>query len=214
MKGTMSPGSTSNDTEVSGSSASAIRDGALSDNFLVQECLAGSEEAWCEFYSRYVFLMRSVVRKNRALSPQDVEDLTQTAFLSLSTALRNYDSERPLSRFVCMVTERVVVDEYRKRSAAKRSCEIVSLDASDAAQDGQVSNGGRSDLQDAKMERAQQCAKVRSALQELDPRCRRLLELRYYHDLPYTEIAEISGAVKNTLVVRARRCLEKLRAIL
>ena len=63
-----------------------------------------------------------------------------------------------------------------------------------------------------KMQNAQECATVRRALRELDPRCRKLLELRYFKDLPYTEIAEISGAAKNTLVVRARRCLEKLRA--
>ena len=68
------------------------------------------------------------MRRNSALSPEDVEDLTQTAFLALSTALRTYDFERPLSRFVCLVTERVVVDEYRRRSAAKRKCEAESLE--------------------------------------------------------------------------------------
>ena len=176
----MRPGSMSNETDIKGSFAAMATDGRVSDNLLVRSCLAGSEEAWCEFYSRFVFLMRSVVRRNSALSPEDVEDLTQTAFLALSTALRTYDFERPLSRFVCLVTERVVVDEYRRRSAAKRKCEAESLEVLDPAQDEAIAAGPGPELQDMKMQNAQECATVRRALRELDPRCRKLLELRYF----------------------------------
>lgn len=212
MNVTTSHGNVSNEIEAVVGATSSTKCSGLPEHFLVRECLSGSQDAWRELYSRYVFLMRSVVKRNRAMSPEDVEDITQSAFLSLSTALHTYDFKHPLSRFMCLVTERILVDEYRKRSAAKRSCEIELLDVSDPAQDAEISNGAGVELQDAQMEKAQNCSRLREALQELDPRCRRLLELRYFNELPYTEIAEIAGATKNTLIVRARRCLEKLRA--
>jgi RNA polymerase sigma-70 factor (ECF subfamily) len=182
------------------------------DHLLVRECLSGSEDAWRELYSRYVFLMRSIVKRKGRLSQEDVEDITQTAFLSLSTSLKSYDFKHPLSRFVCVITERILVDEYRSRSAVKRKCRTDPLDVSDPACDEEVSNSADTELQDVLMEKAQQCSQVRTALRGLDPRCRMLLELRYYNEIPFTEIAETAGTSKNTLIVRARRCLEKLRA--
>ena len=211
MNATRSHGDVSNEIEALVGATSGTEKNGLPEHFLVRECLSGSQDAWREFYSRYVFLMRSVVKRNRAMSPEDVEDITQTAFLSLSTALHTYDFKHPLSRFVCLVTERVLVDEYRRRSAAKRSCETELLDVSDPANDAEVSNGAPRELQDARMEKAENCSRLREALRELDPRCRKLLELRYFNEIPYTEIAEMAGATKNTLIVRARRCLEKLR---
>ena len=68
------------------------------DLLLVQECLAGSETAWNQFYSRFVGLIRSVVRRQAGLSPADVEDFTQSTFLALATSLNNYDSMHSLAR--------------------------------------------------------------------------------------------------------------------
>jgi len=205
-------GNVSKETEASGSSASMAQSCRADEHLLVRECLSGSEDAWRELYSKYIFLMRSIVTRKGRPSREDVEDITQAAFLSLSTSLKSYDFKHPLSRFVCVITERVLVDEFRSRSAAKRNCQTEPLDVFDPACDEQVSNSADTDLQDVCLEKAQQCSHVRTALQELDPRCRRLLELRYYNDMPFTEIAETAGTSKNTLIVRARRCLEKLRA--
>ncbi|MDQ7785517.1 MAG: sigma-70 family RNA polymerase sigma factor [Desulfomonilaceae bacterium] len=182
------------------------------DGLLVRECLSGSEDAWRELYAKYVFLMRSIVQRNPKLTAEDVEDITQTAFLSVCTSLESYDSTHPLSRFVCVITERVLVDEYRSRSAAKRNCGADPIDVTDPACDEQISMSADWELQDVRMEKAQQCSRLRKALRELDPRCRKLLELRYYNEIPFTEIAKTAGTSKNTLIVRARRCLEKLRA--
>ena len=181
------------------------------DELLVRQCLSGSEVAWQEFYSRFIRLMRSVVKKSFVVSREDVEDLTQSAFISLATALSNYDYRQSLPRFVCVVTERVVIDEYRKRRAARRGAEAETSPLDEAGRD--VADGFKSnlDLPDEQMERAEVAAHLRNALSELDPGCRELLTLRYYRDLSFKEIAEILGASENTLTVQTRRCLEKLR---
>ena len=92
------------------------------DEALVKACLAGSEVAWQEFYSRFIGLMRSVVKKRFIVCKEDVEDITQSAFVSLATALNNFDYEQSLPRFVCVITERVAIDEDPKWKRGQEEC--------------------------------------------------------------------------------------------
>ena len=50
---------------------------------LVRECVGGSEQAWKEFYSRFVGLVRSVVRRHMGPNAQEVDDVTQSVFVAL-----------------------------------------------------------------------------------------------------------------------------------
>ncbi len=184
----------------------------IDDQLLVRECLAGKEEAWKEFYSRFIRLMRSVVTKHASLSPEDVEDVTQAAFLSLTTALTSYDDRQSLPRFVCVITERVLIDEYRRVRAAKRDAEVHASAYADVAETSEEGAGQEVELQDIRMERAEQVSLVRGCLEELDPRCRELITLRYFRELGFSEIAGLLGETENTVTVQTRRCLERLRA--
>ena len=180
------------------------------DGLLVRECLAGSEAAWQEFYSRFIGLMRTVVKKRFIVCKEDVEDITQSAFVSLATALNNFDYEQSLPRFVCVITERVAIDEFRKWKSARRNAESQT---GQPEFDSAVSPGTNSDIDppDRKMERAERASCLGAAMKELDSPCRELLTLRYLKDLSYKEIAERFGVSENTLTVQTRRCLEKLR---
>jgi RNA polymerase sigma-70 factor, ECF subfamily len=180
------------------------------DEALVRACLARSEVAWQEFYSRFIGLMRAVIKKRFMPSNEDVEDITQSAFVSLATALNNFDYEQSLPRFVCVVTERVAIDEYRKRNVTIRNA---TLQDGQAEFDPAVSpeSGSDIDLPDLKLERAERASCLGAAMKELDASCRELLTLRYLKDLSYKEIAEKFGMSENTVTVQARRCLEKLR---
>ena len=181
------------------------------DSLLVQECLSGSEKAWNEFYGRFIGLMRNVVRRHGSLSPEDVQDITQTAFLELTSALRRYDPQQPLHSFICLVTERVVIDEYRKSKAAKRSARTESIEHHDDVQEGTTMVRSNIVSQDEQVEKAQHAWTLKRAFDELDGRCRELIRLRYYDDMPFAEIAELVGATENTVTVQTRRCLDKLR---
>lgn len=188
--------------------------GKTPDTLLVRECLAGSEEAWNEFYTRFIGLIRNVVRKSRSLSPSDVEDITQSAFLELASALKSYMSGNSLTGFVCTVTERVLIDEFRKKRASKRDGQTESIDHHDGDQEGAtVMIASDTEPQDRQMERAQLVSQLRTALDGLDPRCRELIELRYLQEMPFNEVAKIQGATENTVTVQTRRCLDKLKAM-
>jgi len=63
------------------------------DLLLVKECLAGSEQAWTEFYRRYVGLVRNTVKRQLGRGAWDhIDDVTQSVFAALIPALKNYDS--------------------------------------------------------------------------------------------------------------------------
>lgn len=183
------------------------------DCLLVQECLRGSEEAWNEFYSRFIGLMRNVVRRRSNLSASDVQDIVQTAFLELTTALRNYDSQQSLHTFVCLVTERVLIDEYRKSKAAKRSADTESVEHHDSNLEGTTMVLSHLTPQDEEIEKAEAASVLRTAFQKLDEKCRELLTLRYYNECSFNEIAGKLNATENTVTVQTRRCLDKLRGI-
>jgi RNA polymerase sigma-70 factor (ECF subfamily) len=181
------------------------------DQALVRECLAGSERAWKEFHGQFIGLMRTVCRKYGSLSSQDVEDVTQSAFLSLTTALKTYDFQQSLPRFVCLVTQRVLIDEYRKTKAAKRDRDRELAVGSEAGEINPGSMLPESSMPDARLEKAELVQEVRVAIRSLDPRCRQLITMRYLNDLSFKEIADALNVNENTVTVQTRRCLDTLR---
>lgn len=180
------------------------------DQALVAKCLDGSEDAWKDFYARFVGLIRAVVRKCGRPGPADVEDMTQSTFLALATALRNYDVAQSLPKFICLVAKRVAIDEYRKTRAVKRDGEVqVNVDGDEEA----VSPfAAESDRLDERLEKAELVQRLRAALSSLDVKCRDLITQRYFRELSFKEIAQSVGVTENTVTVQTRRCLDSLKA--
>lgn len=183
----------------------------VADAALVKQCLAGSEDAWRELYTRFVVLIRNVITKHARLTQMEIEDITQNVFLALTSALHNFDVHQSLSGFICLIAERVLVDEMRKGSAAKRAGLTFSIDRNDTVKDGCEQIEALEDSPDELIERFEQALLLRAALDQLDPGCRDLLKFRYFNGLSFNEIAEMFGVAENTLNVRASRCLAKLR---
>jgi len=181
------------------------------DSFLVQECLNGSQKAWEDFYGRFIVLMRSVIRRHRGFTDGEIEDMSQTALMSLAGALKQYDGKHPLSGFVCLITERVVIDEIRRRKAAKRESETEPIDHHDSLGDGSRMVAANAEPVDVQIERFERAGVLREAMERIDSDCRELLRLRYFRELSFAEIATKLGVAENTLNVRAGRCLNKLR---
>lgn len=179
---------------------------------LVRECLAGSEEAWVEFHCRFEPLVRSIIRKQSWLPRHDIEDVTQTVFVSVMSALTKYDPAYSLSGFLEMITDRVCIDEYRSHKAVKRDASTNPIDHHDGGTEGYESLPSNRDHQEDEFVKAQEKELLRYALQALGERCQELVNLRIFEEMPYKEITEILGASENTLTVQLRRCLDELKA--
>jgi RNA polymerase sigma factor (sigma-70 family) len=182
------------------------------DLLLVRECLSGSEQAWTDFYCRYQILVRNVVKRQKGIASWDMEDITQNVFVSLMSALKTYDPTFSLPNFICMVAERVCIDEYRRWTAGKRDGHTDPIDHHDSGQNGTRVVASNVDDQEDQLVQAELVSLLRHAFRGLAARCRELLRLRYYEELAYKEIAEILDGNENTLMVQARRCVDDLRA--
>lgn len=183
------------------------------DVLLVKECLAGSDRAWSDFYSQYFPLVRHTVRRQRQFSPSDVEDMTQKVFVNLMSALDTYDPTYSLARFVCVVAQRVCIDEYRKSKTAMRDAPTVPIDLNDGSEEGSWVVASKAEHQEEELSQAQLLTILRHALRDLGTKCQELLQMRYFEELPYKRIMEVIGSTENTLVIRVRRCLDELRAV-
>jgi len=183
------------------------------DFTLVGQCLSGSEPAWMEFYSRFERLVRMVVRRRLHNSEDAIEDVVHDVFITLISALKNYNSSYSLQNFVCTIAERVCVDRYRFSNASKRNAETHSLDDENSGVVYQVMKSSNQPCQEEALILAQEAEIVKRALRLLGMKCRELLRLRYYDEAPYSKIAELTGITENTLTVQTSRCIRELRNI-
>ena len=188
------------------------RKSGLPDGDLVRECLEGSEQAWENLYRSYAGLVRNVVRSKWKSFFQDSDDITQSVFLSVLASLETYDPKYSLSRFICVIAERECLQEYRRRKTAKRDAETVPVEHHDCGNGEAVAIPSSFASQEAQLTEGQLTHLLKLALADLGDRCRELLTLRYFEDLPYKEIGKIVGVNEGALRVRVSRCLEELTA--
>ena len=187
------------------------RDGENQDRVLVEQCLAGSRQAWNEFYNRYCMLAAKAVRTKTRCGESDVQDLVQSIFLALYTSLQAYDFHYPLSRFVWIVSERVCIDEFRKSTAAKRDKATVPLNHHDGEDDSGLMIPSNLDNQEQQLSDAEGKHMLTAAFKQLGDKCRQIIRLRYLQELSFKEIASLLGSKEKSLAVQAGRCLRDLK---
>ncbi|MCB0217093.1 MAG: sigma-70 family RNA polymerase sigma factor [Caldilineae bacterium] len=166
---------------------------------------AGDDQAFghlVEAYQRPVFSLAY-----RMLgSAGDAEDAAQEAFLKAYRALASYDPARPFSTWVLSITAHHCIDRLRRRRMQE-----ISLDGLPAwrAIPANVPDPEQS------AERSDRADRVERLLTSLPDTDRLVVVLRYWHDLGYAEIAEVTdtsvSAVKSRLH-RARRQLAEVLA--
>jgi RNA polymerase sigma-70 factor, ECF subfamily len=136
----------------------------------------------------------------------EAEDAAQESFLRAYIHLDRYDLERPFRTWLLSIASNHCIDRLRKRRLIWLSLDEtlpprVSLREDTVEPEDAVIIQERSDA-------------LQSMLAELPPDYRAAVVLRYWYDLPYTEIAEMlnttESAIKSRLF-RARQTLaEKL----
>lgn len=171
----------------------------------IEAARAGDDRAFghlVETYQRPVFSLAYRMLGNAG----DAEDAAQEAFLKAYRALASYDPARPFSTWILSITAHHCIDRLRRRRMQE-----ISLDGLPAwrAIPANVPDPQRSaELAD----RADRVAHLLASLPDTD---RLVIVLRYWHDLGYAEIAEVTdtsiSAVKSRLH-RARRQLAEALA--
>jgi RNA polymerase sigma factor (sigma-70 family) len=184
------------------------------DAELVKRCISGSEQAWVEFYSHYTGLIRSIIKRHLGLQDQSIDDILQDVFLLVIPALKQYDSSQSLTRYVAIIAERASIQEYRKRSAGKRDAKTISIAPHDDYEElGHVPTADTK-LQDEQLIEKDTSNKLSGFVQGLGQKCKELLELRYFMDMPFKTIAAKMNSSENTVTVQTKRCIEQLKKLI
>ncbi|HLN72167.1 MAG TPA: sigma-70 family RNA polymerase sigma factor [Prolixibacteraceae bacterium] len=186
-----------------------LSDKAQYDFFLVESALAGNEKAFAKLMSRYkdaiyFMLLKMVNNKN------DAEDLTLEAFGKAFKNLQQYSPNYAFSTWLFKIATNNCIDFLRKRRGVYVSIEN---NQENGDNDPPIKLRSADPNPEEKMIRIQKAILMRRIVHRLKPRYRILVELRYFREYSYEEIAaELNlplGTVKAQLF-RAREMLFKM----
>ena len=182
-----------------------LSDKAQHDYKLVKLAIAGDEKAYAELLDRYrdaIYYMLLKMVNNRS----DAEDLTIEAFGKAFKNIAQYTPNYAFSTWLFKIATNNCIDFIRKKKA-----NVISLDQTSDEQEN-ITTPLQSDTPDPEedMIKSQRMALTRSVVEKLKPRYKTLVELRYFKEYSYEEIAnELNlpiGTVKAQLF-RARELL-------
>ncbi len=179
---------------------------ALQDYVLVQQAIKGDERAYAELMGRYrdsIYFMLLKMVNNKV----DAEDLTIEAFTKAFKNLSLYSPSFAFSTWLFKIATNNCIDFLRK----KRS-DIVSIDAptSDSDQDNALPLPFDGLDPEEELIKEQKLVLMRDIVEKLKPRYRMLIELRYFKEYSYEEIAselEIPVGTVKAQLFRARELL-------
>ena len=186
-----------------------LSDKAQYDFLLVEAALTGDEKAFAKLMSRYkdaiyFMLLKMVNNKN------DAEDLTLEAFGKAFKNLHQYSPSYAFSTWLFKIATNNCIDFLRKRRGVYVSIEN---NQENGDNDQPIKLRSTEPNPEEKLIRIQKAILMRKIVHRLKPRYRILVELRYFREYSYEEIAQELklplGTVKAQLF-RAREMLFKM----
>lgn len=186
-----------------------LSDKAKHDYKLVRLAVNGDEKAYAELLGRYkdaIYYMLLKMVNNKS----DAEDLTIEAFGKAFKNIAQYTPNYAFSTWLFKIATNNCIDFIRKKKA-----NLISLDHSSDEQEN-ITAPLQSDSPDPEedMIKSQRMALTRNVVSKLKPRYRTLVELRYFKEYSYDEIANELGLPIGTVKAQLFRARELLFNIL
>jgi RNA polymerase sigma factor (sigma-70 family) len=170
------------------------------DQMLIRAVAQGDERAFDQLYERHgVAILTYLLRQldNRQLA----EEILQDVLLAIWQAAPRFEGRSKVRTWMLSIARHHAIN-VRQRKLATR--EIPLHDQTPDHDTGPLE----------KIERGMKHAKVREALQQLEPDLREILELTFYYELSGLELAEMLGIPLGTLKSRLHRAKSALRDLL
>jgi RNA polymerase sigma-70 factor (ECF subfamily) len=171
-----------------------------SDEELMSAYVAGDAAAFRVIFERYApVLTRAMLRE--LYMREEAGDLVQQTFLQLHRARRDFDSRQKLKPWIFTIAMNLKREYFRrKKRKPERSLEAeTSLEPSVGA------------LGAARVEARRTLARV---LADLPTDQREVIELHWFDELEFPEVAQVVGASVSAVKVRAHRGYVRLRQAL
>ncbi len=162
-----------------------LSDKAQYDYDLVVKATNGDQRAYAELLGRYrdaiYFMLLKMVN-----NPSDAEDLTIEAFGKAFKSIRQYAPNFAFSTWLFKIATNNCIDFMRKKKSAPLSFESPGEEHDDPSHNIQCEEMDPEE----KMINIQKLDMMKDIVSKLKPRYRNLIELRYFKEYSYDEIAQ------------------------
>jgi RNA polymerase sigma-70 factor (ECF subfamily) len=189
---------------------------ADSDAPLVARCRQGEERAWDALFDlHYAAAARFVFQLSPGFSREDVEEICQETFLAVIKNIGSFQGGSRLQTWVFRIAANKARDYRERQQAAKRGGGQTVLSLQEENDDNSPSLQVPASLPapDSLLLRAEFAAQMELLLARLEEPCREIIQLRYFADLSYDELASELKLNPKTVSSRLSKCLDKLEKI-
>jgi RNA polymerase sigma-70 factor, ECF subfamily len=167
-----------------------------SDEELMAQYAAGDAAAFSELFARYAPMLLRIMR--RQLHQQDdAHELVQQTFLQMHRARKDFDTSRKLRPWLMTIAYNLKREYFRRKGRRPEAPLEHEPPASERRRD--------------PLEIADDQARVRAALAMIPEGQRTVIELHWFEEMPFPEVAKILGLSVSAVKVRAHRGYKALR---
>ena len=183
---------------------------AEEDRILIIAARNGEPKAFEKLMQRYrksvYYTLLKMVRNE-----EDAEDLTQEAFAKAFASIQNFDAQYSFSTWLFRIATNNCIDFIRKKKL-----QTLSIHAGNES----GTSSGISDVKDEDMNPNERMLSdqrkkiVHEAVEKLSPRYKQLIELRFFQELSYEEIAETLELPLGTVKAQLHRAKDLLNQMM
>lgn len=182
---------------------------AKTDGELLRACRRGDENSWDELVDRYQRLISTIPRR-AGLSEEQTADIFQEVFLTLFEKLDEIREPEKLRSWL------VTTAKFKTWRAVRGEKGFYSAATEEELAEEMANLPDAAPLADTRLIEIEQQHLIRTALKELEDRCRKILSMIYMRDTAasYAEVAAAIGVGETSISPMRARCLQKLGKIL
>jgi RNA polymerase sigma-70 factor (ECF subfamily) len=173
----------------------------VSDGALIEAVKKGDKNAAAWLYHRHIDRVNRICYRI-VLDPSQVQDCVQEVWLKVFRNIDRFQCSKSFIGWLNTVTANTAIDYYRKWIKHEK---LIGNDEMKMVVT--VENPGERKLDGALIEQ-----RIREALEKVSVNQRAAFILRYFEEMPITEIAEMLGCTEGAVRTHIRRSLLALRS--
>lgn len=180
-----------------------------SDAELIRACRDGNQAAWDDLVGRYQRLIYAIPRR-AGLTDEQASDIFQEVFLTLFEKIDEIEQPEKIRSWI------VTTAKFKTWGAVRASKGLYSPETEEEMEQEMANLADAAPLADDILIELEQQHLIRTALLQLEERCRQILSMLYLRNssASYAEVADAVGVGETSISPLRSRCLKKLEKLL